>query len=274
MGALYGLGLFETLRVYNGHPFALGRHINRLAKAARGLGLAAALGGGAPAIAAAVGEVLDANALADAAVRITLTATGTDWDNLAPSLAITARPFAGYPAQWYEHGIDLVIAPWRRCPEDMHVTIKSPNYLTCIAARKFARDRGAHEALLLNSHGRIAEGAVSNVFIVSDGELVTPPVSEGLLPGVTRAIVMEIAQDLSLPVRERPLSAPELTAASEVFVTNSLMEVTPVRSVEGVRTARAPGDVTLRLMHAYRQRVEEAAASSNTSDTPEGDATD
>ncbi len=253
IGTIYGVGLFETVRAYCGRPFALNRHLDRLAASAAELSLACPWLSDRSGLAHAVAAVLMANGLRDAAVRITLIAEGPSLDEPAPTLVIAARRFDGYPSRWYTDGISLATAPWRRCPQDLHVTLKSANYLTCLYARHWAIARGADEALLLNCHGRVAEGAVSNVFAVDAvGRVVTPPVSEGLLAGVTRAIVMEILADLGIPAAERPLLPEALLSASEAFITNSLMEVVPVREIDGVTLAECPGPLTERVAAAYR----------------------
>ena len=259
LGAAYGLGLFETLRAYRGRPFALALHLDRLARSAAELGLSCPWLAEPSTIDHAVHAVLMANGLRDAAVRITLTAEGTSLDEPAASLLITARAFDGYPREWYDRGVSLAVAPWRRCPDDLHVAHKSANYLTCLFARSWARENGADEALLLNCHGRVAEGSVSNVFAVDGaGVVVTPPVSEGLLPGVTRAIVIDLLRQAGVAVDERPLSLDELKSGREAFITNSLMEIVPIREVDGQRIANCPGEVTALAMREYRRLLEEA----------------
>lgn len=256
--ALYGFGLFETVRAYDGVPFALDRHAARMAAGAQTLGLDC--GWLRPeAVREGVGRVLEANSLPNAVVRLTLTATGQEWEDLLPTLTISVRAFAGYPARWYEEGVDLVVAPWRRCPEDPVVGLKSANYLTCLRAREFARRAGGDEALLLNCRGRAVEGSVSNLFVVSaEGQLVTPPAEDGLLPGVTRALVLELAAQNGLATREQSVSLTEVQAAAEAFVTNSLMEIAPVRRIGGEALPQGPGAMTRLLSRAYRRAVSEA----------------
>jgi branched-subunit amino acid aminotransferase/4-amino-4-deoxychorismate lyase len=256
--ALYGISLFETLRVYGGAPFALDGHLSRMAAGAEELGLRCRwLAAGA--VAEGIVQVLQANGLSDAAVRVTLAAEGYHWEDPRPSLTVAVRGFGGYPDDWYREGIDLVVAPWRRCSEDMTVRLKSANYLTCLRAREFARQAGAEEALLLNCRGQVVEGAVTNIFaVLADGSLVTPPLEDGLLAGVTRGLVMALARECGAPAVERSLSLDDLRGAREVFVTNSLMEAVPVRKVEGRAPAACPGDVTRIIAEAYRREVEKA----------------
>ncbi len=256
LAALYGLGLFETLRVYGGRPFALDRHLRRMGAGAAQLDIATPHLDQPDALAGAIGRLLSANALSDAALRITLAATGDDWDDPRPTLTLTVRPFSGYPPEWYEAGIRLAVAPWHRCAEDLHVPLKSANYLTCIAARRYAQQHGAQEALLLNCEGRVAEGSASNVFIVGrSGDLQTPALAQGLLPGVTREIVLELAAELGIGVREERLRLAQFHDAPEVFVTSSLMEIVPVSAVEGVTASACPGETTTRVAQAYREPV-------------------
>lgn len=256
LAALYGLGLFETLRVYEGRPFALDRHLRRMSAGAAQLDIATPHLDQPEALAEAIGRLLSANSLSDAAVRLTLAATGDDWDDPRPTLTLTARPFTGYPPEWYEAGIRLAAAPWHRCPEDLHVSLKSANYLTCLAARRYAHRRGAQEALLLNCEGYVAEGSASNLFVVArSGDLQTPALDQGLLPGVTRQIVLELAAELAIPVREKRLRMAQFHDAPEVFVTSSLMEIVPVCAVAGVTATACPGPITRRLALAYRELV-------------------
>ncbi|MBC7289278.1 MAG: aminotransferase class IV [Armatimonadetes bacterium] len=223
LSALYGIGLFETLRAYGGRPFALERHIGRLKLSAAELGLESPWLAETSRAVDGVAAVLTANGLRDAAIRITLFAEGTSLDDPRTALVISARRFEGYPPEWYRDGIRVVVAPWRRSSGELHTRLKSGNYMTCLLSRQWARSRGAEEALLLNVHGRVCEGSVSNVFAVIGGRLLTPPLSEGLLPGITRALVMELAKSEGLEVIEQPLGLADLTTADEVFLTNSLM---------------------------------------------------
>ena len=245
--ALYGFSLFETLRTYGGVPFALELHVERLRSGAGELGF------GAPEVSEGdISAVLEANNLADGAVRMTLSAMGDAWDDLKPSLTVTARAFEGYPEAWYRDGIDLVVAPWRRCARDGMVGLKSGNYLTCLRAREFARQAGAQEALLRNCAGQVTEGSVTNLFaVVADGTLVTPPVEDGLLPGVTRAIVLDLATKAGVRVAERSISPEDIGGFREAFVTNSLMEIVPVRTIGGRPVATCPGETTRLLAEAY-----------------------
>jgi branched-subunit amino acid aminotransferase/4-amino-4-deoxychorismate lyase len=263
MGALYGVGLFETVRVYRGHPFALQRHVRRMAAAAKELNLACRWLEQPQTLDAAVWQVLSANGMGDAVLRLTLVAMGDDWEDPRPILTLTARPFSGYPKAWYDDGISMVVAPWKRCSADLDVRLKSANYLTCAMARRYARQHGAEEALLLNCHGRVAEGSVSNVFMVDgEEEIVTPALSEGLLPGVTRNIVLELARQRGLAVRETTVGLDELVAAQEAFITNSLMEIVPVRCVEGKMIRSCVGEVTMLLQKEYRRLVGKAVSGS------------
>lgn len=264
--ALYGFSLFETLRAYGGAPFALGRHVDRMAAGAAELNMVTPLLD-EDTLADAIGQVLAANDLGsarerrDAAIRITLAAEGNSWDDLRPSLTVAARPFPGYPADWYTEGIDLVVAPWRRCARDAMVGLKSANYLTCLRAREFALREGAQEALLRNCAGQIVEGAVTNFFaVLAGGLLATPPVDDGLLPGVTRAIVLELAADAGLLVAERSISPEDLPDLREAFVTNSLMEIVPVRALGERPVTTCPGGTTLTLSGALRHRIHNDSA--------------
>jgi branched-chain amino acid aminotransferase len=167
---------------------------------------------------------------------------------------IFVRPHEAPPASTYAEGVDVALSSLRRnSPEALDPAIKSINLLNNVLAVREAQARGAVEALLLNQHGEVAEGASSNVFAVRAGRVVTPPLSAGILAGITRDIVIEVAPAAGHPVHEEPLSLDALRGADEAFLTSSLKEVAPIRRLDDrpVGTGR-PGPVTLELLRAYR----------------------
>jgi len=175
-----------------------------------------------------------------------------------PHYFIVARPLRPYPERCYAEGAVAIVATTRQNEGSPLSRVKSLSYLNHVRARIAAREAGADEALLLNGRGEVAESASSNLFAVRDGTLVTPPVESGCLPGTARAVVLESAPRLGLPVSLSPLSLPELLDADEVFLTNSLMEVMPLARVgdRPIGSGR-PGPLTARLAAAYHAVVGE-----------------
>ncbi len=260
-GLLYGDGLFETLRAYRGQVFRLEAHLARLKRGAEVLRLASgAAAGGRDAVVDqaryAVQAVLRANELQDAYVRITLTrgvgGLPYELDQAdRPTLLVTARPFHGYPEELYHRGMTAQLAQIRRNDTSPLANVKSLNYLDNALARARARARGFDEALLLNTRGRVAEASASNVFVVQAGRIVTPPVTEGILPGITRQVVLDLCE-----ARQEPLDVPAFLTAEEAFLTNSLMEVMPLVSLDGRPLgAGRPGPTTAEIAQRYRAQV-------------------
>ena len=258
-GFLYGDGLFETVRAYGGVPFMLDEHLARMAGSAAELGIPMPGGDG---IAAAVRQLIELNELADAYIRITIS-RGVHTGLLVPdeppepTLVIEARELHPYPARMYESGAAVVVSPVVHdsvSPLRRHKTL---NYLPSILAKREAKERGADEAILLDPAGHVAEGATCNVFCIRrhGGRLCTPPLDMNILPGITRATVIRLAHDAGIKVTEARFTAAELQSADEVFLTNSLMEVMPVRSVDGQDLPQAPGPITRTMAQSYRQLV-------------------
>jgi branched-chain amino acid aminotransferase len=197
---------------------------------------------------------LDAGGLADASVRLTVTPgiAGAP----APTIVVLVRPLALPPADLYESGCLAVSVAAAQAPGSALRRIKSLNYLDKLLAQRTASQRGAHEAILVDPDGCVVEGAMRNIFAVFGGELVTPPLSRGLLPGITRATVLDIARGRGIPSRERDIALTELYAAEECFLTSSIAEILPVRSVDGnAMPAAAPGAATTAITAAYRELV-------------------
>lgn len=255
-GFLYGDGVYETMRAYGGVVFMRERHIERLERSASLIRLALPP---ADFIRHAITEALSANRLADAYIRVTVS-RGKGPVGLDPGLCrestfvVMAHAFREYPAEYYEKGVRLIIARTRR--NSVHAIdpkIKSLNFLNNILAKIEAGEAGAYEALMLSPEGYIAEGTISNIFFVSSGALCTPSADTGILDGITREIVLGIAREQGIPVREEKLLPEDLFAASEVFFTNTTSEVMPVSQV-GDRSY-AVGEMTRRLRLLYREKV-------------------
>lgn len=243
-GFMYGEGLFETMRAYGGRVFRLEQHLARMQEAARELGLQEQAG---RLRSQEVSETLTASGLSDAVVRLTLTAN---------SLVILVRPLSLPPPERYAHGCVAVTVPAAVTQASPLRRIKSLNYLDKLLAQRAAEAVGAHEAMLLDPDDHVIEAARRNVFAVIGGRAITPPISRGLLPGLTRAAVMEVAPRVGVGYEERDLTREELLAAKECFLTSSIAEILPVASVDGT-IFRAPGPVTAALTQAYRDLVTE-----------------
>jgi len=258
-GVLLGAGLFETLRTYGGRPFRLPQHLARLR--ASGDFLRIFVRESDDQIAATITHLVEANGVPDARLRLTATrgplAAEVDDDEAPPAtLIITAGPMTPYPAELYEKGATVVVSDIRASPDDPTVYHKTTGYLRNLLALRDAHRAGATEALIFNTKGRLAEGSLSNVFIVSKGRLLTPPLEEGLLAGVTRAAVLELAAEAGVPAEQQPLSPRDCLDADELFLTNSIMEVLPVGRVERKEIVDGlPGPVTRKLAEAYKALV-------------------
>ena len=270
-GLLYGDGLFETMRAYGGVIFRLAAHVERLLQAAKALGFPFALD--AAMLAEACQEVVGANDLTDAYVRLTITRgvgglPGELDASREPTILAIAREYHGYPSELYERGMNAAVASVRRNASSVLSRVKSLNYLDNALARAQAAERGADEALLLDSESKVVEGSASNLFIVprvgrASSPTLTPPVSAGVLPGITRECILELCAELDIDSAEESFTLDALLAAEEAFLTNSLMEVMPLTRVDGMPVRGGiPGRVTKSLMQAYGRLVREETAAS------------
>ena len=259
-GFLYGFGLFETMRAYRGKVFRLDSHLNRLSRAAEILGLPIKT----PNLKKAMLDILRVNKLDDARIRITISpgegAVVPDPSTCKkPTVLIMAQHYHPYPEEVYQKGFKAIVSSIRRNSQSPLSRLKSTSYLESVLARQEARAAGANEALFLNEKGILAEASISNIFVVTDGTLRTPPEESGILPGITRVAILELASQLSIKATEQDIKPDELFQAEEAFLTNSLMEVMPLIEVEGkpVGSGR-PGAITKRLMAAYKEMVSQS----------------
>ncbi len=249
----YGDGVFETMRASGNRVFRLEDHLKRLCF---GLGILRIPLPDVGRQTAAALEVLRANALPEATLKIIAFRSGppgpTPAATHAPCILITVDRLDRDALSRNAAGVSARIVAIRRNTTSPLCGIKSLNYLDNIIARMEARDHGALEALFLNQHDRVAEGATSNVFAVKDGSLRTPPVSAGALPGITRRVLFEISRTLSLPCSECDISPDELKAADELFLTNAGAGIMPLTMLDGktINTGRV-GALTLRCQAAY-----------------------
>lgn len=255
-GFLYGDGLFETMRATDGRPYLLDRHLARLRAGAEVLTLSAP---SEEELARWIAAALQAADEGDAYIRLTVTrgrgAAGPDPRTCPqPTVLVVVRPFAGLPPRWSEQGLSAVTSTIRRNEHSPLSRLKTCNYLDCILAKEEARAAGTDEALMLNTAGNVAEATAWNVFAVCGGTLLTPPPSEGLLPGITRARVLELAAEHDVAAREAALRPAALREASEAFLTNSLYGVVALTRLDGAALgAGVPGPVTARLQTLYEE---------------------
>lgn len=263
-GFLYGYGLFETMRSYNGTLFLLDEHLARLARGAAAIGLDRKLED--VDLAAACREAVRANGGGGLRVRLTVTggdAPGFPWeeDTRPPTVVILVRRFEGYPPERYERGYKACVASVCRCAESAVGGIKSVNYLVTVMARREAAALGLDESILLSDRGAVAEGGNTNVFFVREGRLITPALDTGILAGITRDLVHDLARETGVPYDEAEIRPEDLAGCDEAFFTSSVIEVMPLVSVrlQDGQTVTfkdgKPGAVTRRLMTAYTERV-------------------
>jgi len=267
-GFLYGYGLFETMRAYNGHIFRLDSHLARLRCSAESIGLTHSILGtdeGKQSLKVACLATLEANKLKDARIRLTVSAGEGDMTPdpgtcSSPTILITAQNLVPLPPEKYETGFKAAVSFLRRNSQSPLSRLKSTCYMENILARMAARAAGCDEAIFLNEQGYLAEGSSTNTFLVSNGELITPCFESGVLPGITRDAVLEIARTSNIKATERWVELNELIEAQEAFVTNSILELMPLVSVEGkpIGSGKA-GQLTKELLAAYRKIVDEAA---------------
>ena len=257
-GLLYGAGLFETMRGRNGVVFHLQNHLDRLSQSAAALSIAHPYD--KPYLCDAINQVLQANDLAEARLRLTLTngPLGKPEEQPEPTLLITATQFQPYPAEYYETGTLVILCPFRQNPTDPTCGHKTTSYYPRLLALNLARRKRAAEALWFTTDSRLAEGCVSNVFLVKDCVLYTPPVGTPVLAGVARKTVCELAQEQSMELVERNLCIDDVLGADEVFLTNVIMEVLPVIQVEKHTVGQGKvGPVTRKLKETFVQAVEQ-----------------
>jgi branched-chain amino acid aminotransferase len=250
-GLTVGDGVFETLRTYRGAPFAWRRHYERLVASARGLGLAVPA---SETLLAATRAVIDANSLVEARVRITVTAgegpPGSSRGDSAPLAIVVATRFVASAET-----TAVVVAPWTRNEHSATAGLKTLSYAANVRALAFAEARGASEALFANTAGDLCEATGSNVFVVLDGVLCTPPATSGCLLGVTRALLLEVAAESGIEAKECALALSSLGRAAEAFLTSTTREVQPITAIDGVQLPRAPGPVTAQLADAFQALV-------------------
>jgi branched-chain amino acid aminotransferase len=261
-GLLYGDGVFEGIRSYGGKVFRLEKHVRRLFDSANGIRLTIPM---APKeVADAIVGTLKANNLVDAYIRVVVTrgegTLGLDPNRCPkPNIFIITDKIALYPQELYENGLDIITAAtMRNHPNAVNPRLKSLNYLNNILAKIEAIDAGTLEAVMLNHLGYVAECTGDNIFIVRDGRLYTPPIAAGILEGITRDEIIDIARVFKIEVREENLTRQDLYTADECFLTGTAAEVVPVVRIDKRTIGDGkPGAVTKRLAEEFHRRTRE-----------------
>ncbi|HUU21341.1 MAG TPA: branched-chain-amino-acid transaminase [Phycisphaerae bacterium] len=257
---LYGDGVFEGIRIYGGKIFQSEAHLNRLFDSAKHIRLAIPCT--KQELHEAMTETIRADERTDGYIRLVVTrGAGTlglsPFKCPSPTVFIIVDDILLYPREMYEDGMAVIIAKTVRIsPQMLDPRVKSLNYLNNILAKIAAVDAGVPEALMLNARGNIAEGTGENVFIVSDGEVITPPREAGMLVGVTRGIVIHLARRLALPLVEKDIRPDDLYAADECFLTGTAAEVIAVTRIDGTPIGGGKvGPIARRLMAAFREFI-------------------
>jgi branched-chain amino acid aminotransferase len=256
-GFLYGFGLFETMRAYAGKVFRLDNHLNRLEDSAELLGLSIE----GMELKGAVMDTIKANRLGNARIRITISpgkgAINADMGTCKKNtVLVVAEKYIPCTQKVYRDGFRAVTSSFRRNSLSLLAGLKSTSYLMSVMARQEAKKAGADEAICLNEKGLLAEASMSNIFVVTDGRLRTPSLESGILPGITRQTVLELASRMGISNFEDDIEPDELYKAKEAFLTSSLLEIMPLTGIDDkcINDGRV-GSITKKLMAAYKQLV-------------------
>jgi branched-chain amino acid aminotransferase len=231
-GFLYGAGLFETMRSHNGVVFAMEDHLDRLFASADVLSINNPYN--REFITEAITELLGVNKLTDARLRLTLTngPMAESEEKRKSTLLITAAELRSYPPEYYKKGVMVVLCPFKQNPIDPASGRKTTSYFSRMMALSLAHQKRAAEAIWFTSDNRLAEGCISNVFLVMNSELITPPINTPVLPGVARKTICRLAIQNSIKLTEKDLTIDDLLGADEVFLTNVIMQVMPITKIE------------------------------------------
>jgi branched-chain amino acid aminotransferase len=261
-GLLYGDGVFEGIRVYNGRVFRVDEHLRRLYDSARAIRLTIPIS--QDEFKSVIEQTVKANNFADCYIRAVVT-RGAGYLGLnpnkcpKPSIIVIADTIELFPKEVYEKGMAVITASViRNHPNAVSPRIKSLNYLNNILAKMEAVDAGVPEAIMLNIDGNVAEGTADNIFIVRDGIVRTPTIYDGILEGVTRDTILMLCRKLSIPCEERTFPRHDLYVADECFLTGTGAEVVPVTRIDNRPIGSGVvGAITKRLIDAYRAFVRE-----------------
>jgi branched-chain amino acid aminotransferase len=261
-GLLYGDGVFEGIRVYDGKIFRLREHVDRFYESARHIQLEIPIS--REKMAEAISSTVQVNDRRNGYIRALVTrgagTLGLDPRKTSdPQVIIIVEDIALYPRELYDHGLEIVTAGTRRThPDSLDPRVKSLNYLNNIMAKMEAIQAGCLEALMLNHKGEIAECTGDNIFVIKRGALKTPPVDAGILEGVTRKAVLELARAAQLPAQEAALTRQDVYAADECFLSGTAAEVIPVVKCDGRLIGNGkPGPLTKQLRERFLQLTRE-----------------
>jgi branched-chain amino acid aminotransferase len=261
-GLLYGDGVFEGIRVYNGKVFRLSEHIDRLYEGARHIRLEIPFS--KEKMAKAIRDTVQANDRRDGYIRLIVTrgagSLGLDWRKTSdPQVIIIVDDIQLYPREIYEHGLEVVTAATiRNHPNALNPRIKSLNYLNNILAKMEAVQAGCLEAVMLNHKGELAECSGDNIYLVRRGIVRTPPLSAGILGGITREAIIELAKAADITVQEVALTRHDLYSADECFLSGTAAEVVPVVKCDGRIIGNGkPGPITCQIRERFLQLTQE-----------------
>lgn len=259
-GILYGDGIFEGIRFYEGRVFRLTEHIERLFLSAKAILLK--LPWTVEEVCEYTLDTIRANGLKDGYIRLVITRGVGDlglnpYLCEVPSMFIIASGITLYPDELYENGLEVVTCSTRRpTPASLSPQVKSLNYLNNVMAKVEALKAGAKEGLMLNEQGYVAECTGDNVFIVKKGEVITPPVSDGSLDGITRQVIFDLCRELGISIREASLTRYDIYTADESFLTGTAAETIPMVMLDEREIGNGrPGELSLKLIHAFRKLV-------------------
>ena len=262
-GLLYGDGIFEGIRFYNGRVFRLEEHLDRLWDSAHSICLEVPMS--KREMTEALLETVRQNDLRDGYIRLLVTrGVGNLGLNPAqcetPSVIIIAATITLYPEAMYQNGLTVVTVATRRTnPAALNPAVKSLNYLNNVMARIEANLAGADEALMLNDSGNVAECTADNVFVVKRGHIFTPPITAGALRGITRSVVFEIAAELTVKITEADITRHDVFIADECFLTGTAAEIIPVIKADGRPIGNGkPGPITARMIARFRELTRES----------------
>lgn len=256
-GMLYGDGLFETMRAYRGKVFALEKHLERMACSAKILKIP--FMNNANKWQQIINKLLKLNNLQnhDSYIRITLT-RGIDFDgllpkgNIKPTIIVFTKPITSNIKKMQQTGIKAITLNFSKAYSKMS-SIKSLNFIDNVIGSVMARNSGADEAIFTSPSGEILEGTISNIFIVKNGIVKTPPLKSGILPGITRQFVIDMAKNMGLNIEEMPVKTLDLINSDEAFITNSIIEITHLVMIDGkaIKTGRK-GEITCKIQRALK----------------------
>lgn len=259
-GLLYGDGVFEGIRVYDGRIFECDAHVRRLWESAKAIRLEIPMT--PDRFVQAMNETIAANGFRDCYIRAVVTRGVGDLGldprrSSRPSVIIIADLLSVYPVEMYERGMSVITSSVIRShPASLSPRIKSLNYLNNVLAKIEANDADVPEAVMLNHVGNVAECTADNIFVVRWGRVLTPKVSDGILEGITRRVIIELCHELHIPVMEVTLQKHDLYVADELFVTGTGAEVMPVTRIDGRTIGEGvAGPITRQLLSAFRARV-------------------